>query len=282
MLWKSKIYLSVAWICVEKAQRLMISLNHPHGIHVHDGPGIHSDQMNNNTSVLYLSSWAAFIVVYTEGQSQHDIQIQHCGINYQAIDVDMINVHVNNDKALALPSCSAQTGKGQGERLKKSKESQSHYKGTEEQENLHCVYNITSEKGYTDFAIKRLTFLLHKSAEDVGNCPEGGVGFTRAYYNYLKNPRKFYCSNYTADIKVKSIYDKWILNIVSESRDGLIFVVYSFKYYSAVSIDATVTATPCRGVIYSGESIVFLLQTGQQSAASFCARFCFVTSLSLV
>ena len=43
------------------------------------------------------------------------------------------------------------------------------------------------------------------------------------------------------------------MDIVSGTKKGLIFVVYSFKGYSQVSVEATVTSTPCRGLYNEGK-----------------------------
>ena len=45
-LWKSKIYLYTSRINVPVYVRLILFLKHHPGIHVHDGPGMDSDQVN--------------------------------------------------------------------------------------------------------------------------------------------------------------------------------------------------------------------------------------------
>ena len=54
------------------------------------------------------------------------------------------------------------------------------------------------------------------------------------------------CSNYTSKPKVYN--DKYIMGIVGSTKDGFIISVYSFKHYSQVSVEATVTSTTCKGL----------------------------------
>ena len=49
---------------------------------------------------------------------------------------------------------------------------------------------------------------------------------------------------------MKNIYDKPLIDIVSDTRDGLLFAVYSYKHYSHVTLRATVNTTPCKGNLY--------------------------------
>ena len=65
LLWKSKLYLYTSRIIIPVYVRLTLFLKYPNGIHVHDGPGIDSDQVNHNRSVIHLSSFQAFVVVFT-------------------------------------------------------------------------------------------------------------------------------------------------------------------------------------------------------------------------
>ena len=51
-MWKSKIYLSTSKIVVPVHLRLILFLKHPQGIHVHDGPGMDSDQVNHNSVMV--------------------------------------------------------------------------------------------------------------------------------------------------------------------------------------------------------------------------------------
>ena len=46
--------------------RVTVSLRYLAGIHVHDGPGIDSGQVNYNRSVIHLSSFQAFVVIFTD------------------------------------------------------------------------------------------------------------------------------------------------------------------------------------------------------------------------
>ena len=72
---------------------------------------------------------------------------------------------------------------------------------------------------------------------------------------------KHFCKNYTSNPDTGKMYDKSLMNIVSDTTDGLLLVVYSFKHYSQVSVEATVTSTPCKGfVIYKSMYLPELLR----------------------
>ena len=109
--------------------------------------------------------------------------------------------------------------------------------------NLQCVYNITSERGYVNVSIIKLKYigrnfvdLLPKSRFH-GQCYQGGVTLVRSPKN------QHFCNNYTSNPVTE---DKYLMNIVSDTTDGLAVVVYSFKHYSQVLVEATVTSTPCK------------------------------------
>ena len=57
------------------------------------------------------------------------------------------------------------------------------------------------------------------------------------------------CINYTSMPKTHN--DKYIMGIVSSTRAGFVIAVYSFKHYSQVSLEATVTSTPCKGAFFT-------------------------------
>ena len=112
--------------------------------------------------------------------------------------------------------------------------------------NVHCAYKITSDKGYVKLSMKKFSINIHTSAYNPSNydCIEGGIHFRPRLLGI-----KYICENYTTDFLKTSTYNTWIMNIVSESREGIILIVYSFKQYSTVTVEATVTSTPCRGVV---------------------------------
>ena len=112
--------------------------------------------------------------------------------------------------------------------------------------NFHCVYNITSDKGCVNLSIIQFTyiginfksFLKHMMTNE--HCLQGGVAFGMQQL----------CNNYTSKLKINN--DKYIMGIVSGTRDSLIFIIYSFKGYCHVSVEVTVSSTPCRGIFFSG------------------------------
>ena len=122
--------------------------------------------------------------------------------------------------------------------------------------NHHCVYTITSEKGYVNLSITKSTytgpnFKEHTNALPqyplIHDCLQGTVAFSTTKDAMSM---QHLCDNYTTDLVPRNDRDKSLMNIVNEKREALIFVVYSYKYYSQVSVEATVTLTPCKGVSF--------------------------------
>ena len=77
---------------------------------------------------------------------------------------------------------------------------------------------------------------MHLNTE---NCFHGGRAFEKHQL----------CNNYTSTPRIHN--DKYIMDIVSGNRSGLVIAVYSFKHYSQVSVEATVTLTPCKGAFFT-------------------------------
>ena len=64
-LWKSKIYLYTSRITLPVYVRLTLFLKHRLGILAHDRPEMDCQQVNHNSSVIHLSSFQAFVVIFT-------------------------------------------------------------------------------------------------------------------------------------------------------------------------------------------------------------------------
>ena len=250
LLWKSKIYLFTSRIMVPLHVRLILYLKHPHGIHVHDGPGMNSEQVYHKRSVIHLSSFQAFVVVFTDTwNSRYDIYSWELELSYKSREIKAIKVHINNSQTLDLPPCT--NFRHNYMELHKMSNTGGHlFKG-----NLHCIYNITSNIGYVNMSISQLTYIgiyydyLHFADEFIANCYHGGVAFKLQQL----------CNNYTSE--PRRYTDKLLMGIVSGSRDGLMVVVYSFKYYSEVTVEATVTSTPCKGTSFTEGNINLVLDS---------------------
>ena len=105
-LWKSKVYLHTSTIKVRVYVRLTLFLKNPNGIHVHDGPGMDSDQVNHNRSVIHLSSFQAFVVVFTcTWTTKYHMHLQEFGLSYKGRDIKATKVNINNSETLELPPC---------------------------------------------------------------------------------------------------------------------------------------------------------------------------------
>ena len=116
--------------------------------------------------------------------------------------------------------------------------------------NQQCVYNITSRTGYVNLSVTKLTYSGYlfgdEGRTDLYKCNLGGVAFN-------KETGKGYvfqtiCDNYTSSDSVQKTGEKILMNIISPDRDGWILVMYSYKHYSLVSVEAKVIPTPCKGV----------------------------------
>ena len=227
LLWKSKIYLFTSRIIIPLYVRLTLYLKHSFGIHVHDGPGMNSEQVNHKSFVIHLSSFQAFVVVFTDTwNSRYEMYPWELGLNYKSRKIQAIKVHINNSKSLDLPPCTDfRHNYMELHRMSNTEEGHLH------NGNLHCIYNITSNIGYVNMSISQLTY-VGIYYEDYQydyrmNCFYGGVAFKVQWL----------CNNYTS--KPRRYTDKPLMGIVSGSRDGLIVVVYSFKYYGEVSVEAS-------------------------------------------
>ena len=62
-----------------------------------------------------------------------------------------------------------------------------------------------------------------------------------------KHSAYYLCENFTSRYNITGRHDKSMMDIISETREGLLFAVYSYEPYSKVSIKARVSSTPCRG-----------------------------------
>ena len=246
LIWESKIYLYTSGILVPVYLRVTVLLKYPNGIHVHDGPGMNSDQINNNKSVIHLSSFQAFVVVFTNIMSnKYEMNQSEFGLTYIGRYTAATKVHIDNSQTLNLPPCTVlRSINTELHKMSDMREGNLHHV------NLHCVYNITSDSGYVNLSIAQLTYIgVHYEhlifsrswIRKYMHCLQGGVAFEKQKL----------CNNYTS--KPGKYNDKYIMDIVSGTKKGLIFVAYSFKGYSQVSVKATVTSTPCRGLFNEGK-----------------------------
>ena len=252
LIWKRKMYISTSKVVVKVYLRVTVSLMHNQGIHVYDGPGMLSDKVNHDNSVMHLSSFQAFIVLFIQKPWNYVQGTHHTefGVTYFGRKAKALEIYIPKFQILSLPPCTIeklttavilQKSYKQNKLLNKKEENLLHG-------NLHCVYNIISERGYVNLSITKLTYigynfddLLPRSTFLV-QCYQGGV----ALITSPKSPH--FCNNYTSSPTTEG---KYLMNIVSDTTNGLVVVVYSFKHYSQVSMEATVTSTPCKGIFFN-------------------------------
>ena len=100
LIWESRIYLYTLRILLSVHLRVTVFLRYLHGIHVYDGPGMDSDQINNS-SVMYLSSFQAFVVVFTNIMSdKYEMYQFEFGLIYAGRYIGATEVHIDNSETL--------------------------------------------------------------------------------------------------------------------------------------------------------------------------------------
>ena len=252
-LWKSKLFSYTARIVVLVFYKLQIKLKTQKSLYIYDGPGIFSKLLTLTNSLFLLLSNQAYCVLYSlEDMSWYDSKIKVTELlDFYAIPADVIHVRLLDNNPVSLPPCSA-------EPLRDSK-----YKDL----NLHCIYNITSASGYVNLSISELTVDGFDWISNYYKCFMGGAAFIFngvVYDSYMESVMRYsiksssynfdiryLCDNYTSKYHLKDVFDKSLMDIVSDTREGLSLAVYSYKHYSQVTIRATVSTTPCKGNLYN-------------------------------
>ena len=102
LIWKSKLYVTVVRLKTSVFKRITVKLKQPCGIHVHDGPGKLSEQLNNKNLVIDLSSFQAYILMYTQG-SLSNFGID--SIDWSTKNIKPIQLYGNHSKQIELSSC---------------------------------------------------------------------------------------------------------------------------------------------------------------------------------
>ena len=184
--------------------------------------------------------------MFTEKPWNHnqDTHLAEFDITYIGRKVKALEIYIPKHQILSLLPCTIekltsadilQKSYNKNKLLNRIEENRHH-------RNLHCVYNITSERGYVNLSITKLTCVgynfndLLPRSKFHSQCYQGGVTLITSHKN------KHFCNNYTPNPATDETY---LMNIVSDTTHGLVFVVYSFKHYSQVSVEDAVTSTPC-------------------------------------
>ena len=95
--WKDKLYLTSFVVAGRVDKKLKIHLWNPCGIHVHDGPGRLSDQVNQGFSYIYLSSFQAYILVYTNFMLKLNRRLDSSGIYWYSRNVKGLKLYANKN-----------------------------------------------------------------------------------------------------------------------------------------------------------------------------------------
>ena len=239
--WKFRLFTYTARIVVFVFYKLKLKLKTQQSFYIYDGPGIFSKMLTQNSSTILPSSNQVYCVLYSlEDFSEYIPETEL--LDFYAFPTDVIQVRLVDNDPVILPPCNAEL-------------------------NFHCVYNITSTSGYINLSVSELTVNGFDWNSNYYDCFLGGVAFTfdvnRLDSSYRESERtysvkkrsdlydmRYLCDNYTSKYDMKSMFDKSLMDLVSNTRDGMLLAVYSYKHYSRVTMAATVTVTPCRGDLY--------------------------------
>ena len=263
LIWNSTIHLITTRIKVPIYLRLIVILADTRAIHVHDGPGLLSKNMNRGNSFIYLSSFQAFVIIYKIKWESTEI-LSDYGIKYYARKVQHHNISLATSQVSILPQCTSQ--------MHSNMEPLSAYVNRHHG-NKHCVYNLTTNSGYLNLSVTNLRYTgpnFYRSGFSPTNkfilhCLQGGLAY-EIENDKKKNSKTMYqiCSNYTSEPAVdlskcktniprsrltatRSEYQKSVMNIIS-STQSMIVVVYSYEHYSEVSFNISLMTTLCKGV----------------------------------
>ena len=191
-------------------QRIIVKLKQQRGMHIYDGPGMHSDQINHNSSVIHLSSFQAFIVIYSSVCSLTSYENRYVcseraalieyGIVYSGKYIDPIRVHIIHSNILDLPKCNKTSNVWRIEnKLRK-----------EVTKGMHCVYKITAETEYVNLSITKMSY----TGNDYYNegfftplsCNEGSVAYEIKDESNMHTQWKHLCDNYTSNFTMQHEY----------------------------------------------------------------------------
>ena len=242
MLWKSTVYVLTVRISVPVYYRLAVNLSHPYGIHIHDGPGFLSRNLNQGSSMILLSTFQTFIVIYTL-----IVRNKTYGINYGSVVVRGIDILVYSHQMKTVPPCNPQLISMRN-MIKPAG-------------NKHCVYILRANAGYVNLSITKMSYNGpnfnktspmhegHNVPED--QCLQGGLAYEK-YRTSSQLELHYICNNYTDKYSnAEKSHHKSFMDVISSSGTMLL-VLYSYEYYSDVYIDAKITSSVCKGVHYYG------------------------------
>ncbi len=224
-------------------KRIAVKLAHPEGIHVHDGPGFHSEQVKQSSSFVNLTSFFAFIVIYSKSEKVTNLNsYKEKRIHHRSFDFTI--KFIQKSKTMVLPPCFT-FAPHQKQRMMRSDShavtNESTIGNMVDQGNKHCVYKIISETGFVNLSVTQLLYsgnawyFPDPTKDDI--CFEGGVAVIDKHERRL-------CNNFSTSLNTGM---NLLPHLVSETRNGITVVVYSFEHYSQVMVEATVSSSLCQG-----------------------------------
>ena len=226
LIWRHKYILKSFRVVVPVYQRLYLYMVKPRTFTLYVGPGFQSPSFfwYKPGTWLYLPTFQS-LVVLVENNEQNYNSVK---VNFKGIQPSYNLTYVLNGNRSVLPPCPQHTFN-----LK------------------HCLFHIYTSKEYVNLSISRMMYKgSNFEYKKMINCPQGGVAFSleRQVHTF---GMKHLCDNYSSnpsEDELQNNYDKPLMNIISTTRMGLFFIVYSFEPYSEVFVEATVSGSPCRGV----------------------------------
>ena len=243
-IWKEKLHLSACHVIVPVCYRLTIHLEFQKGFAVYDGPGILSEQISIDHSNIELSSFQAYILLFTTKWPAEKNTIKDYGVKYSSERLKGMEVNVPETGVIPIPDCICTNS--------------SVYTNLLDMKNCHCLYYLKAESGYVNITVSKLTYSgfnyeVENLLTDRVKCMQGGIFYEntkdRTDFKNFKNTQSF-CDNYESVTESNPTSYKSLPSFISDTEDGAVFAVYSFRFYSRVTAQVRLAATPCRGIVY--------------------------------
>ena len=231
ILWKSTVYVLSLRITVQVYLRLLVFLhNSPNGIHIHDGPGFLSYNVNFGTSLIVLSTFQTFIAIYA---TYLGTRLRTFGINYVSYPIKKTEILVSANHSRNIPPC---------KQVYVSDEQVINKAG-----NKHCVYILRADTGYVNLSITTMTYngpnynkttsIFDQGQPSNDKCLQGGFAYEKYRTDSDDLQLQYLCNNYTDKYSIGNKNDhKSFMDIISSSGSMLV-VIYSYWHYSDVHVN---------------------------------------------
>ncbi len=262
--WQTRLVVISTRIVVSVFDRLQVFGHVWNSTLWYDGPATHSKSFFLQGNVrVHMSTFQAFVEIRTNVRSWQCYYLDKTHtITYIGIKREIKSTAIPEKGKVVLPPCTKELSRIYG-----SKTFPYRVYLEQNSRNLHCIYNLTSDYGFINLSISKVTY-SGPDFVDTGyqNCLYGGVaveaGIKHLYdtasfdkhASVFRRPDlkevQYLCDNYTSEMNKNETLGKIMMNIVGHREDGLLLVVYSYEKYSHVSMEATATSTKCKGIPY--------------------------------